>query len=112
MANFFKKIGRGLQKGVGNFVSSAGSELGKVTGGAIGALGVAKFLPVAEEVAEVAPLAVFKTGGRVKGKRGSAIKIIAHAGETVLPLNAKPTKSQKRVIASNKRKQKKGVKFY
>jgi hypothetical protein len=109
MANFFKKIGRGLQKGVGNFVSSAGSELGKVTGGALGALGASKFLPIAEEVA---PLAMFKTGGRIKGERGQPIKIIAHAGETVLPLNVKPTLSQKRVIASNKRKQKKGVKFY
>ena len=111
MANFFKKIGRGLQKGVGNFVSSAGSELGKVTGATIGALGAAKFLPVAEEVAEVAPLAVFKTGGRVKGKRGSAVKIIAHAGETVLPLNAKPTKSQKRLLRQITKNKKKASNF-
>ena len=102
MANFLKKIGRGCQKGVGNFVSSAGSELGKVTGATIGALGAAKVLPVAEDLAEVAPLAVLRTGGRVKGIRGTAVKIIAYARETVLPLNANPTKSQKKVIVSNK----------
>jgi len=96
MSKFFKKIGRGVQKGVGNFVSEAG----KVSGGLAAKAG-ADFLMAGPEIAEVAPgaVAAYKTGGRIKGKRGSAVKIIAHAGETVLPLNATPTKSQKRVIA-------------
>ena len=31
------------------------------------------------------------------------ILIEAHVGETILPLNAKPTKTQKRIIQKNKR---------
>ena len=34
------------------------------------------------------------------------IKAILHGGEYVLPANAKPTKAQKAIVASNKRKAK------
>jgi len=48
----------------------------------------------------------FKTGGRVPGKKGKAIKIVAHSGEYILPLNVKPTKAQKAVVRKNKLKKK------
>ena len=48
-------------------------------------------------------LAPFKTGGKVKGKKGMPVMIEAHGGEWVLPLNAKPTKKQKSIIQKNKR---------
>lgn len=44
----------------------------------------------------------FKTGGRVGGKKGKAVKILAHGGEYVLPSNAKPTKAQRAIVAKNK----------
>lgn len=47
-----------------------------------------------------------KTGGAVKGKKGRPVKAILHGGEYVLPANAKPTKAQKAIVASNKRKAK------
>ena len=52
-------------------------------------------------------LAPFKTGGKVPGRRGRAMPILAHSGEIVLPLNARATRGQLRIIASNKRKAKK-----
>ena len=60
---------------------------------------------------QAAPLMVMRTGGHIPGKRNKAVPIIAHGNEYVLPANAKPTKKQKSIVASNKRKQKKGVKF-
>ena len=50
-------------------------------------------------------------GGHIPEKRNKAVPIIAHGSEYVLPANAKPTKAQKAIVASNKRKAKKGVKF-
>ena len=56
-------------------------------------------------VAEAAPaLLAFRTGGRIPGKKGKAIKIIAHSGEFILPVNAKPTKRQKSIVKKNKSK--------
>jgi outer membrane lipoprotein SlyB len=66
-----------------------GGELGDVIGGVAGSI------------------AGFKTGGAVKGKKGSRQVILAHGGEYILPANAKPTKAQKAVVARNKRKAKK-----
>jgi hypothetical protein len=40
----------------------------------------------------------FKKGGRVKGKHGQPVKIVAHAGEYVLPIGVQPTKFQKREV--------------
>ena len=49
----------------------------------------------------------FKNGGAVGGKRGKAKVILAHGGEYVLPVNAKPTKAQKAIVARNKKNAKK-----
>lgn len=62
---------------------------------------------IGKYAAEAAPLLFFETGGVVPGARGKPIKVIAHGGEVVLPLNAKPTAKQLKIIASNKRKEKK-----
>ena len=46
-----------------------------------------------------------KTGGRVKGNKKGAPKMIkAHAGEYVLPIGVKPTKAQKAAVAKRKAK--------
>ncbi len=46
-----------------------------------------------------------KTGGRVKGAKKGAPKIIkAHVGEYVLPVGVKPTKAQKSAVAKRKAK--------
>lgn len=94
--SFFKKVGRGLQSGAGNLTNAAGKAAGSVLGNA-----------AATYAMEAAPaLLAFKNGGRVGGKKGKAIKIIAHGGEYVLPLNVKPTKAQKAVVRKNKSKKK------
>ena len=56
---------------------------------------------------EATPIPVFRTGGVIKGKRGRSKKIIAHAGEYVLPLGVKPTVAQKQEVAKRKAKAKK-----
>ena len=90
--SFFKKVGRGVQSGIGNMTKAAGGAAGAVLGKAAGTA-----------LLEAAPaLLAFKTGGRVGGKKGKAIKIIAHGGEYVLPVNVKPTKHQKAVVRKNK----------
>ena len=94
--SFFKKVGRGLQSGAGNLTNAAGKAAGSVLGKA-----------AATYAMEAAPaLLAFRTGGRVGGKKGKAIKIIAHGGEYVLPANVKPTKAQKAVVRKNKSKKK------
>ena len=46
-----------------------------------------------------------KTGGRVKGAKKGAPKIIkAHVGEYILPVGVKPTKTQKMAVAKRKAK--------
>ncbi len=96
--SFFKKVGRGLQRGAGEFTNAVGKGAGSVLGGA----GMKYAL-------EAAPLMLMKTGGYVKGSRNRAVPAILHGGETVLPFGVKATKAQKKAIASNKRKQKKGT---
>lgn len=94
--SFFKKVGRGLQSGAGKLTNAAGTAAGSVLGKA-----------AATYAMEAAPaLLAFRTGGRVPGKRGKAIKVIAHSGEYILPLNVKPTKAQKAVVRKNKSKKK------
>ena len=56
---------------------------------------------------EATAVPTFKTGGVIKGKRGRPKKIIAHAGEYVLPLGVKPTVAQKKEVAKRKAKAKK-----
>lgn len=98
--SFFKKVGRGLQRGAGEFTNAVGKGAGSVLGGA-----------AMKYALQAAPLMVMRTGGHIPGKRNKAVPIIAHGSEYVLPANAKPTKKQKAIVASNKRKQKKGVNF-
>ena len=97
---FFKKVGRGLQSGAGQFTNAVGRGAGQVVGSTL-----------AKSALEAALLMLLKTGGYIPGKRNKAVPIIAHGSEYILPSNAKPTKKQKAIVASNKRKQKKGVKF-
>ena len=89
------------------FGKSAGRALGKtlhLPKELTGALGVA-----GEGAGAV--LEPFATGGKVKGKKGKAKPILAHGGEYVLPVNAKPTTEQKAIVAKNKKLAKKGIKF-
>ena len=79
--------GRALGK---HFRGHKGSEAGQSIGHTIG--GVAGgFLP-------------FKTGGKVKGKKGKPVKAMLHGGEYVLPAHIKPTKAQKKAVAKGKKK--------
>lgn len=90
---------------------------GSLLGGGLGAIG-SKFLPIPGVDGQTLGSAIgglaFKTGGRVGGKKGKAVKILAHGGEYVLPANAKPTKAQRAIVAKNKaaakKKGKKGKK--
>jgi len=90
---FFNKVGSGLEKGVGEFSKAVGKGAGQVLGSAAG-----------KYIAESAPLALmaFRTGGRIPGKKGKAMKAIVHGGEVILPLNAPATKKQLAIIKRNK----------
>ena len=108
----FKRIGRNLQRTGGALTTSAGKSLGGVLGAAAGKAilsGLTTAAPVAEEAA---PLLLLKTGGYINVPRNKTRFAILHGGETVLPANAKATKKQKSVIASNKKKQKMGSFVY
>lgn len=79
---------------------------GSLLGGGLGAIG-SKFLPIPGVDGQtlgtaLGSLAPFKTGGKVGGKKGKPVRILAHGGEYVLPANAKPTKAQKAIVAKNK----------
>jgi hypothetical protein len=84
---------------------------GNLLGNLAGSLG-SKFLPIpgvngGELGGAIGSLMPFKTGGAVKGRKGSRQVVLAHGGEYVLPANAKPTKAQKAIVARNKAKAKK-----
>jgi hypothetical protein len=105
--SFFKKVGRGAQRGVGQLTNAAGKAAGGILGAAAGKAilsGIASYGP---EVAEGAVIAL-KTGGRVPGGRNKPVPAILHGSEYILPANAKPTKAQKKVVAKNRAKAKKG----
>ena len=97
------KIGEIIGSHVGEFAGSylgnrVAGEKGSKAGGEIGkAVGGFSLLP-------------FKTGGRVPGKRGKPIKILAHSGEYILPVGVAPTKMQKKAVAQKKSKAKKSKK--
>ena len=78
--------GKKLGKLLGN--EDLGRNIGEMAGGAGGAM-----LP-------------FKKGGRVKGKRGKPVAIMAHAGEYVLPTSVKPTKAQMKAVNALKKPKK------
>ena len=90
---FFKKIGRGLQRGVGDATKAFGAGVGSVLGPAAGSYAIEAAL-------------AFRTGGKIPGKKGKPVKVILHGGEYVLPINSKPTKFQKQVVKKNKLKKK------
>ena len=96
----FKKVGRGLQSGAGQLTNAAGKAAGGVLGSA-----------AAKYALEAAPLMLMQTGGHIPGRRNKAVPIVAHGSEYVLPANAKPTMKQKAIVASNKKKSKKEIKF-
>tara|TARA_B110000902_G_scaffold155421_1_gene178364 strand:- start:679 stop:1014 length:336 start_codon:yes stop_codon:yes gene_type:complete len=92
-------IAGGIAGGIGGGAlgSAIGGEPGRIIGGAIGGTlgrigGV--FMP-------------FKTGGKVPGAKGKAVKAIVHGGEFVLPAQVKPTKAQLAAVAKIKRATKK-----
>ena len=84
---------------------------GNLLGGLAGALG-SKILPIPGVDGQklggaLGSLLPFKTGGVIPGKRGKAKVILGHSGEYILPLNARPTKAQKAIVARNKAKKNK-----
>jgi hypothetical protein len=94
-ASFFDKIGSGVVK--------TGKEIGKSAVKTFSS-GAGKML--GQAALEAAPLLLLRTGGRVPGKKGKPLKIIAHGQEYVLPAGVKPTASQKKAVAKNKQKDK------
>jgi hypothetical protein len=109
---FFKKVGMNLQRTGGALTTSAGKGLGGVLGAAAGRqilAGLTTAAPIAEESA---PLLLLKTGGYIPVPRNKPRLAILHGGESVIPANAKVTKAQKAVIASNKNKKKLGSFVY
>ena len=98
---------------MGLFGTMIGSAVGKFAGGALGKhLGGGSGGEAGEKIGEAVgglggALVPFKTGGRVKGMKGKAMKAIVHGGEYVLPVGVKPTKSQKTQVAKRKAKAKK-----
>ena len=101
---FFKKVGRGLQTAVAEGTKEFGKGVGKVLGPAA----AAAIISASPYIAEAAPaLLAFKNGGLIKAPKNKPVKILAHGGEYVLPVNAKPTKAQKKIVANNKKKTKK-----
>ena len=83
---FGSMLGKLLGGEAGKFIGKvAGNEnLGKGIGEGIGGF--------------AGGLTGFKKGGRVKGKRGKPVAIMAHAGEYVLPTSVKPTKTQVKAV--------------
>ena len=87
-----------------------GSAIGNFAGGALGAkLGGKGGKKIGSAIGSVAGgfLSPYKNGGRVKGKRGQPVPIMAHGSEFILPVGVKPTKSQKAEVAKRKKKAKK-----
>ena len=85
--------------------------LGGLLGTIAGGLGE-KFFPIkgvngAQVGGGLGSLLPFKNGGVVPGRRGRPKVILAHSGETVLPLGCPATKAQKAFIAKKKRAAKK-----
>jgi len=109
---FFKKVGRNLQRTGGEITRSTGKGIGGVLGAAVGSRILAGLTAAAPVAAEAAPLLLLSSGGFIKGPRHKPTFAILHGQETVIPANAKVTKHQKKVIASNKRKQKAGTFIY
>lgn len=109
---FFKRVGRNLQQTSGELTKQAGRAAGGILGAAAGKALLSGLTASAPEMAEAAPLLLLKTGGYIPGPRNKTRFAILHGQETVLPANAKVTKAQKSIIASNKNKKKLGSFVY
>ena len=109
---FFKRVGRNIQRTGGELTRATGKGIGGVLGAAAGQQILAGLTAAAPEVAEAAPLLLLKTGGYIRAPRNKAVPAILHGSEYVLPANARPTKKQKSIVASNKKKQKMGSFVY
>lgn len=109
---FFKKVGRNIQRTGGALTTSAGKSLGGVLGAAAGKSIVSALTAAAPELEASAPLLLMSTGGFIPGPRHKPKLAILHGQESVIPANAKVTKHQKKIIQSNKRKQKLGTFVY
>ena len=105
---FFRKVGRGLQSGAGQFTKAVGGAAGQVLGKAAAQKLLSSLATTAEEGAVMA----LKTGGYIRAPRNKPVLTILHGGESVIPANSKVTKKQKAVISKNKKKQKMGSFVY
>jgi outer membrane lipoprotein SlyB len=76
---------------------SKGEDIGKKIGSNAGGVVGGELIP-------------FKTGGRIPGRKGKPIKILAHSGEFILPVGIAPTKMQKKAVAQKKMKARKSKK--
>jgi len=107
-------FGAGIGSSLGGTLGSeAGSALGHKIGGKKGGKLAGKILGgVLGSVGKVggglagATLTPFAHGGKIPGHKGKPVPILAHAGEYILPHNAKPTKAQKAIVAKNKKNNK------
>ena len=86
-----------------------GNEIGSHLGGYLGSKVNEKYRGSGSAIGSaigslVGSLAPYKMGGRVKGKKGKAIPVLAHGGEYILPVGIKPTKTQMNAIEKRKRK--------
>jgi hypothetical protein len=109
---FFRKVGRNLQRTGGELTRGAGRAAGGILGAAAGKAILSGLTAAAPEAAEAAPLLLLKTGGYIRAPRNKTRFAILHGGETVLPANAKVTKAQKSIIASNINKKNMGSFVY
>jgi hypothetical protein len=109
---FFKRVGRNLQQTSGEFTKQAGRAAGGILGAAAGKALLSGIATYGPEVAETAPLLALSTGGFIPGPRHKPRLAILHGQESVIPAGVKVTKYQKKVIQSNKRKQKAGTFVY
>ena len=94
-------LGDSLGSSIGRRIGGKknGKMAGKILGSTLGAVG-----KVGGGIAGA--LAPFKHGGKIPGPKGKPVPILAHAGEYILPLNSKPSKAQKAIVAKNKKNNK------
>jgi hypothetical protein len=90
--NFWNDVVKPLKKEVINPLGKSLKNVVSPLTGALSKKGVEK-------------IQTLKSGGRVHAKKGGSLAIL-HPKEYVLPHNAKPTKSQKKIVAMNKKNMK------
>jgi hypothetical protein len=78
---------------LGGLAGKKGRRIGGKVGGAVGIIG---------GTLTGASLIPIKTGGKVMAPKNKPVPALIHGGEYILPVNAKPTKAQKAIVAKNK----------